>query len=218
MVSLDVISDPICPWCYIGKANLDRAIAQAGRDPFQISWRIFQLNPEMPPEGIDRKQYLEWKFGGPDGAKQVYGRIADAGRAAGLEMNLDAIPRTPNTFDAHRLIRWAQSSGSQTAVVEDLFRKYFVEGVDISSRDTLLDIAESAGLERDVISRLFDGDADREDLTREEAAAREMGVTGVPCFIINGRHVVQGAQDTETWVRIIEELNAALDARQEDAT
>ncbi|MEM8791173.1 MAG: DsbA family oxidoreductase [Pseudomonadota bacterium] len=215
MISLDIISDPICPWCYIGKSNLDRAIAEAGSNPFTENWRIFQLNPDMPADGIDRKEYLEWKFGGPEGAKQVYGRIAEAGKAAGLEMNLEAIPRTPNTFDAHRLIRWSQTTGGQASVVNQLFRRYFVEGQDISDHEVLLEIAESVGMERDVVAELLNGDADREALQQEEQAARQMGVTGVPCFIINGRHVVQGAQDTATWLKIIEELNAALAAREE---
>ncbi|MEM1277432.1 MAG: DsbA family oxidoreductase [Pseudomonadota bacterium] len=215
MVPLDIISDPICPWCYIGKSNLDRAIAEVGENPFTESWRIFQLNPDMPQEGVDRRQYLEWKFGGPEGAKQVYGRIAEAGKAAGLDMNLEAIPRTPNTFDAHRLIRWSETTGNQTAVVQQLFRRYFVEGQDISDHDVLLEVATGAGMERDVVAELLKGDADRAALEHEEQAARQMGVTGVPCFIINGQHVIQGAQDTTTWVRIITELNAALAARQE---
>ncbi|MEM9100144.1 MAG: DsbA family oxidoreductase [Pseudomonadota bacterium] len=218
MVPLDIISDPICPWCYIGKSNLDRAIAEVGEDPFTESWRIFQLNPDMPHEGVDRRQYLEWKFGGPEGAKRVYGRIAEAGKAAGLDMNLEAIPRTPNTFDAHRLIRWSETTGNQTAVVQQLFRRYFVEGQDISDHDVLLEVATSAGMERDVVAELLKGDADRAALEQEEQAARQMGVTGVPCFIINGQHVIQGAQDTATWVRIITELNAALAARQEADT
>ncbi|MBY8975724.1 DsbA family oxidoreductase [Rhodobacteraceae bacterium NNCM2] len=215
MVPLDIISDPICPWCYIGKTNLDRAIEQTGKNPFTTAWRIFQLNPDMPAEGIDRKQYLEWKFGGPEGAKQVYGRIAEAGRAAGLDMKLEQIPRTPNTFDAHRLIRWSQVTGNQSALVAQLFKKYFEEGADISSREVLLEAAESIGLERDVVGKLLDSDADREELQEEEATARQMGVNGVPCFIINGQHVVQGAQDTATWVKIIEELSEALEAQQE---
>ncbi|MEM7176669.1 MAG: DsbA family oxidoreductase [Pseudomonadota bacterium] len=215
MIPLDIISDPICPWCYIGKANLDRAIEETGKNPFSTTWRIFQLNPDMPAQGVDRKEYLEWKFGGPEGAKQVYGRIAQAGKAAGLDMKLEAIPRTPNTFDAHRLIRWAKVTGNQTALVNQLFRKYFEQGVDISERDVLLEAAESIGLEREVVDELLNGDADRDKLIEEEGAARQMGVTGVPCFIINGKHVVQGAQDTATWVKIIEELSEALDNHQE---
>ncbi|MEM7505152.1 MAG: DsbA family oxidoreductase [Pseudomonadota bacterium] len=215
MIQLDVISDPICPWCYIGKANLDRAIETTGQNPFTMAWRIFQLNPDMPLEGMDRKTYLERKFGGPEGARDVYGRIEGAAKSAGLDVRFDRVARTPNTFDAHRLIRWSQTTGTQHAVVNQMFRRYFEDGQDISDRAILLDIADSAGMERDVVARLLDSDADREELQAEEATARQMGVTGVPCFIINGQHVVQGAQDTATWERIITELSASLANRQE---
>ena len=213
MVPLDIISDPICPWCYIGKANMDRALAETGSDPFTPSWRIFQLNPDMPAEGVGRKDYLEWKFGGPEGAAQVYGRIEQAAEAAGLEVHFDRIARTPNTFNAHRLIRWSQTTGNQTAVVDQLFTRYFVEGADIGAVPVLLEIAESAGMERDVVAKLFETDADADTLRAEESQARQMGVTGVPCFIVNGRHVIQGAQDSATWTRIIQELTTALDTR-----
>ena len=115
MIKLEIISDPICPWCYIGKARLDQAIAETGIDPFDISWRIFQLNPDMPPEGMDRQAYLEAKFGGPAGAERVYSRVRQVAAESGLDLKFDAIPRTPNTFDAHRLIRWAKATGNQTA-------------------------------------------------------------------------------------------------------
>jgi predicted DsbA family dithiol-disulfide isomerase len=214
MITLDIISDPICPWCYIGKARLDQAIAEAGIDPFDISWRIFQLNPTMPPDGMDRKEYLETKFGGPKGADQVYSRIRQTATESGLDLDFDGIKRTPNTFDAHRLIRWAKATGNQTAVVQQLFRRYFEQGQDISDRETLLDVAVSAGMERDVVARLLDGDADRTELTAEEEQARQMGVTGVPCFIIGGRYVMQGAQDPEAWKRVILELTATPEPDQ----
>ena len=132
MVRLDIISDPICPWCYIGKANLDAAIAETGLNPFDIEWRIFQLNPDMPPEGYDRKQYLETKFGGPERAQAIYQRITDAAADSGLDVNFDKIERTPNTMDAHRLIRWSRTTGNQNALVAQLFRRYFEDGQDIS--------------------------------------------------------------------------------------
>ena len=214
MVRLDIISDPICPWCYIGKANLDKAIAETGVNPFDIDWRIFQLNPDMPPSGMDRKAYLEAKFGGPDGATQVYDRVGEYAREAGLDLKFDAIPRTPNTMDAHRLIRWARTTGQQTALVQQLFVRYFERGEDISDHATLLDAAESVGMEREVVQTLLEGDADRETLAEEEAAAREMGVTGVPCFIVGGRYVLQGAQPPETWVKVIRELAEAATNRE----
>jgi len=210
MITLDIISDPICPWCYIGKARLDQAIAETGLDPFDVSWRIFQLNPDMPPEGMERQQYLQAKFGGADSAKKTYDRVRQYAEASGLKLDFDAIRKTPNTFDAHRLIRWARTTGNQSAVVQQLFRRYFEEGQDISDREVLLEIAEKAGMERSVIEQLLAGDADRELLAEEEDAARRMGVNGVPCFIIGGRYVLQGAQDVETWKKVIAEIDEAL--------
>ncbi len=210
MVTLDIISDPICPWCYIGKARLDQAIAETGVDPFDVSWRIFQLNPDMPPEGMDRQHYLETKFGGKEGAERVYSNVRRTAAATGLELDFDAIRRTPNTFDAHRLIRWAKATGDQPAVVQQLFHRYFEKGEDISDHETLLDVAQSAGMERAVVAKLLAGDADRDILTEEEQAARRMGVGGVPCFVIGGRYVLQGAQDVETWKKVIAEIGGAL--------
>ena len=209
MVTLDIISDPICPWCYIGKARLDQAIAETGLDPFDISWRIFQLNPAMPPEGMDRQEYLETKFGGPEGAERVYSHVRRTAAETGLDLKFDAIKRTPNTFDAHRLIRWAGTTGNQSAVVQQLFHRYFEQGEDISDHQVLLDVAEAAGMERAVVAKLLAGDADREVLTEEEQAARRMGVGGVPCFVIDGRYVLHGAQDVATWKRVIAELGEA---------
>ena len=211
MVPLDIISDPICPWCYIGKARLDAAIAEAGENPFVQRWRMFRLNPDMPAEGMDRQAYLEAKFGGPAGAAQVYGRIAEAARASGLDIDFGRIPRTPSTLDAHRLIRWADTAGTQPAVAQQLFVRYFERGEDISDREVLLDVAESAGLERAVVAELLAGDADREAVEAEEAEARRMGVTGVPTFIVAGRYVLQGAQEKDTWVRAIREIGETIE-------
>ncbi|MGF1501320.1 MAG: DsbA family oxidoreductase [Paracoccaceae bacterium] len=210
MIQLDIVSDPICPWCYIGKTKLDAAMAEAGDTPFDIRWRIFQLNPDMPADGMDRRTYLETKFGGPDRAAQVYGRIEAAAEEAGLQVAFDRIARTPNTLDAHRLIHWAGTTGHQQPVVDALFRRYFVDGDDISDRHVLADIAEGAGMDRSVVIELLAGDADRELLQEQDEAARRMGVTGVPCFIVDGRYVIQGAQNVETWRSVIAELTTAL--------
>jgi predicted DsbA family dithiol-disulfide isomerase len=210
MITLDIISDPICPWCYIGKARLDQAIAEIGHNPFDVSWRIFQLNPTMPPDGMDRRAYLEAKFGGPQGAEQVYSRIRQTAVESGLDIKFDKIKRTPNTLDAHRLIRWAKDTGNQTAVVEQLFHRYFENGEDISDHEVLLDVAVASGMERPVVARLLAGDTDRDVLGEEEEAARNMGVSGVPCFVIGGRYVVNGAQDVATWKKVIAEIAESL--------
>ena len=203
--TLDILSDPICPWCYIGKARLDVALAEGG-PPLDIQWRAYQLNPDMPEDGMDRSAYLERKFGGPEGAARVYGQIESAVREAGLPVDFSRIARTPNTLDAHRLIRWARTTGRQDAVVDALFAAYFVEGVDIGDRDALVAIGAGEGMEADLLRRLYADDADRALLLNEDALAREMGVTGVPCFVLDERYALVGAQETATWRTVFERL------------
>jgi predicted DsbA family dithiol-disulfide isomerase len=211
MTRLDVLSDPICPWCYIGKAYLDRALESAG-NPFDLRWRPFQLNPDMPAEGMDRRRYLEAKFGGADAAAGTYARIEAAATQAGLDVRFDRIGRTPNTLDAHRLIEWARAERCQTLLVAELFRRYFRDGQDISDPDVLADAAAAAGMDPTVVRRLLAGDNDRARIREEDAAARAMGVDGVPTFILGGRYVVVGAQPPELWTRLIGELEAAAAA------
>ncbi len=211
-VKLDILSDPICPWCYIGKARLDRALEARPDHPFVIAWHPFQLNPDMPAGGMDRRAYLEAKFGGQAGAVRAYLPVAEHARAAGLTINFEAMARTPNTLDAHRLIHWAGIEGRQTAMVSALFRAYFTEGRDIGDVETLADLADEAGLDAALIHRLLATDADRDDIIARDAAAREMGVTAVPTFVVAGQHAVPGAQPTETWLSVIDEI-ASLSAQ-----
>jgi len=217
MVKLDILSDPICPWCYIGKTHLDRALEAAGDHPFEIEWHPFQLNPDMPAEGMDRRQYLEAKFGGRDNAVRVYGQIADAAEAAGIEIDFGAITRTPNTLDAHRLIHWAGIEGRQTPVVMALFTAYFKDGRDIGDAAVLTDIAGQAGLDAAMIAQLLQGEADRDDIRARDRWARDKGVTGVPTFIVGQRHAVPGAQPPELWAQVIADLGAADETAQETA-
>ncbi|MGF1551081.1 MAG: DsbA family oxidoreductase [Paracoccaceae bacterium] len=210
MVALDILSDPICPWCLIGKTRLDRAVERVGHDPFTRRWRMFRLNPDMPREGMDRRAYLDAKFGGPERAAAVYETIAETARADGLDLDLGGIARTPQTLDAHRLIRWAEVEGVAEPVVDALFDRYFRRGQDIADPALLADVAEGAGMERAAVERLLAGEADAEALVEEESAAREMGGTGVPCFVVQGRYVIEGAQDADTWARVIEEIAEAL--------
>ena len=209
MIKLDILSDPICPWCLIGKANLDRALTAHPDHPFQVEWHPFQLNPDMPAGGMDRREYLETKFGGRDNAVAVYARIAESAEAAGVKIDFEGIARTPNTLDAHRLIHWAGLEGRQTAVVSALFRAYFQEGRDIGATGVLLDIAEACGLDRAMIERLFASDADADDIRARDAHARERGVPGVPTFVIANQHVLQGAQPPELWAQVLDELARA---------
>ena len=210
MIKLDILSDPICPWCFIGKTNLDRALEQRPDHPFVIEWHPFQLNPDMPAGGMDRRAYMEAKFGGKDGAVRAYAPVAQAAEKAGLSINFEGIARTPSTLDAHRLIHWAGLEGRQTAAVSALFRAYFVEGRDIGDAATLADIAGAIGLDRAMIERLLASEADAEDIRTRDAHARQRGVTGVPTFVIANQHVVVGAQSTELWLRVVDELTEQL--------
>ena len=210
MVKLDILSDPICPWCFIGKTLLDRALAQRPDHPFTIEWHPFQLNPDMPAGGMDRRDYLETKFGGKERAVQAYLPVHEAAEKAGLELDLSGIRRTPNTLNAHRLIHWAGIEGKQQAVVSFLFEAYFRRGQDIGDTDILVEIAERAEMDGPAIRRLLEGDADAEAIRARDAHARERGVNGVPTFIVANQHVLTGAQPTELWLQVIDEINQQL--------
>ena len=212
MIKLDILSDPICPWCYIGKVRLEKALDQVPDHPFAIEWHPFQLNPDMPPEGMDRRSYLETKFGGKENAVKVYGEIDKHARAEGIEIDFAAISRTPNTIDAHRLIHWAGIEGRQTAAVSALFKAYFVDGRDIGDTDTLADIADSIEMDASVVRRLLVSDSDRAEIVERDAHSRQMGVNSVPTFIVAGKHAVPGAQPPELWVQVIGELKEQIDA------
>jgi predicted DsbA family dithiol-disulfide isomerase len=206
MTKLDILSDPICPWCYIGKAQLDRALAARPEHPFEIEWHPFQLNPDMPAGGMDRRTYLETKFGGQEAAVKAYLPVAEHAAKAGLEINFDAMRVTPNTIDAHRLIHWAGIENRQEAAVDALFAAYFVEGRDIGDTEVLADIADSIGLDAAVILRLLASDADRDLIAERDAHSRRMGVASVPTFIVAQKHAVPGAQPPELWEQVIDEL------------
>ncbi|WP_204114337.1 DsbA family oxidoreductase [Shimia biformata] len=208
MIKLDILSDPICPWCFIGKTQLERALEKSPEHPFVIEWHPFQLNPDMPAEGMDRRAYLEAKFGGKEGAVKVYGQIAAHAEEIGLPMDFGAIQRTPNTIDAHRLIHWAGIEQKQNAVVNALFKAYFQDGRDIGDHEVLADIADSAGMDAAVVQRLMASDADIDDIRARDAHSRQMGVNSVPTFIVDNKHAVPGAQPVDLWLKVIEEITA----------
>ena len=210
MVKLDIISDPICPWCYIGKTNLDAALAQVPDHPFTIEWHPFQLNPDMPADGMDRRAYLEAKFGGKDGAVKAYAPVVEHAERAGATINLDAMQRTPNTIDAHRLIHWAGIEQRQSFVVDLLFKAYFVDGRDIGDREVLADIADTAEMDAALVTRLLESDADVDDIRARDAHSRQMGITSVPTFIVAQQHAVPGAQPPEMWLKVIEDIKTQL--------
>ncbi len=207
MITLDIFADPVCPWCLIGKARLDRALEARPDHPFAIRWQPFQLNPTMPATGMSRPAYLEAKFG-REGAARAYLEVLEAAKDAGVTLDLAAIQTMPNTFDAHRLLHWAELEGRQTPVMAALLRAYWREGRDIGAINVLTEIAAEAGMDRALVARLLDGAADVEEIRTREAHARERGVRAVPTFILDNRYVLAGAQPTETWLQVIDELAA----------
>jgi predicted DsbA family dithiol-disulfide isomerase len=203
-LSVDVVSDVVCPWCFIGKRRLEKAIATASV-PVTVRWRPYQLDPTIPPEGKSRQEYLAAKFGSPERIRQIYERVAATGRGEGIDFAFDRVAVSPNTLDAHRLVRWAEEAGRQDAIVEALFRAYFLDGRNIGNHDVLADIAGRAGLEPLAIRERLASEEDREPVAREVASAQAMGVTGVPTFILARRYALVGAQPAE-------EIAAALTA------
>lgn len=207
-IKLDIMSDPICPWCYIGKTHLDKALADHPDHPFTIEWHPFQLNPDMPREGMDRRTYLEGKFGGKEGAVRAYAPVVEHAEKAELTINFEGINRTPNTLDAHRLIHWAGIEGRQTAAVSALFKAYFVDTRDIGDHEVLADIADSIEMDAAVVTRLLQSDEDAQMIRDRDAHSRQMGVNSVPTFIVANQHAVPGAQPPELWAKVIAELTA----------
>lgn len=207
MIRLDIFSDPVCPWCFIGKANLDRALQDHPLNPFAIQWHPFQLNPDMPAEGMPKRAYLEAKFGGPARLDAIHDRLREAARAAGVPLDPDVPQRMPNTLNAHRLIHWAGIEARQPDVVTRVMRAYWVEGRDIGDMATLAVIAGEAGMDAAATLRLLQSDADAEDIAARDADARAKGVNSVPTFLVAQQYVVSGAQPAELWGKVIAELS-----------
>lgn len=211
-LSIDVISDVVCPWCWIGKRRLEEALAQRSEAEGApvINWHPFELNPDIPPGGLDRRSYLEQKFGGPERAKQIYARVEAAGREVGIPFEFDRIVRQPNTRDAHRLIAWAQAThpSAAAALVERLFRAYFTEGVDLGDLDALARLAGEAGLDATAATTWLRSDGGRTDIDAAEEHARRLGVSGVPFFVFNQRLAVSGAQPPDVLLDAIQQSRA----------
>jgi predicted DsbA family dithiol-disulfide isomerase len=218
-VQLDVISDTICPWCFIGKRRLEKTLALKPDVKVDIRWRPYQLDATIPSGGVDRREYLEAKFGGPERAKEIYQRIRDAGAEEGIPFNFEGIARTPNTINSHRLIRWAANADVQNAVVERLFNLYFIEGGSIEDSDSLVAVARETGMDADLVAELLAGDADVDLVEREIRTAQKIGVTGVPCFIFANNFGVMGAQSPEILAEAVDRaLALPADAEAADAS
>ena len=201
---IDIFSDVVCPWCFIGKRRLERALAERPQEQVEIHWRAFQLNPDMPVQGMPRQTYLQTKFGGPERAAQIYETIRENGRKEGLDFQFEKIGTTPNTVRAHRLIRFASDRGASDALVEKLFTGYFYDGQNIGEVETLADIAAEAGLDRDEAVDFLNGNEAVTDVLAETRFAYENGINGVPCFIFDRRYALAGAQEPEAFFPLFE--------------
>ena len=193
VLQVDVISDVICPWCYIGKRRLEKAIAAFG-GPMKVRWLPFQLNPQMPGEGISRREYRIAKFGSWERSLELDAKVVAVGETEGIHFAFDRIERTPKTADAHRLIWLADQEGVQKAIVEAIFRAYFTEGRDISKRKTLIDVVAKAGLDLHRAETMLNSDEGMEAMNESEGRSRQDGVNGVPFFIVNNKITLPGAQ------------------------
>lgn len=208
---IDVVSDAVCPWCFVGKRRLEAALAESDAADVRVRWRPFQLDSTIPAEGLDRKTYMNAKFRDPARLAEAHARLKALGAEVGIAFDFDAIQRAPNTLDAHRLIRWAEAFGTQDKLVERLFSLYFEQGRDIGDRDVLAAAAADCGLDGAAAREWLERGDDADDVRAEIEQAQRIGVSGVPFFIFANRLAVSGAQSSDVLSRAIDE------ARREDA-
>jgi len=204
-LKIEVYSDVVCPWCYVGKRRLERALTEFGGN-VRVTWRPFQLNPTMPKEGMDRTAYLEAKFGSLDSFRQLEEHVLAAGAAERIPFAFEKIARTPNTFAAHRLIWLGEREGCQDAVVDALFRGYFEEGADIGSSAVLVQLAAQAGLPDESVERLLRSDEGTAEVKAEESAGHKLGIRGVPYFVLDGTYAISGAQPVDIFVSALKRV------------
>lgn len=216
--TVDVISDAICPWCWIGKAHLGAALEELRQEglEFQVRWRPFQLNADMPAEGVERDEYRARKFGSLERSRELDAGVTEAGRAAGLDFRFELMRRTPNTVAAHRVIRMAGEAGVQDGVVEALFRAYFQDGRDIGDATTLAAIAAGAGLDRGAVAAMLAGEEGRDAVIAEDSAARRAGLSGVPSFLMDRHLLFSGAMPGPRMAEAFRRAAAILSARERD--
>jgi predicted DsbA family dithiol-disulfide isomerase len=208
-VRIDVVSDVVCPWCFIGKRRLEKALALKPEIPVEVHWHPYFLNDWIPREGIARSEYLTTKFGSPERYAGIAQRVSTAAAEEGLDYAMDKISRQPNTIDAHRLIRWADGIGKAAEMKQKLMDLYFTGGADLSNRAVLVQAAADIGLDADDISEALASDQDVEEVAREATAAKDAGIDGVPCFIFDGKLAVSGAQAPEYLAEAIERMAQA---------
>src|SRR5258708_32722058 len=209
-MQIDIVSDTVCPWCFIGKRRIERAMAMRRDVTFDVLWRPYRLDPTIPREGVDRRAYLKAKFGDSPRTSAMGEAIRSEGAVENIAFAFDKIAKSPNTLDSHRLVRWSANAGLQDQVVERLFRAYFIDGKDIGDADVLVAIASDAGMDSALVASLLAGDADLESVEREAGLANEMGITGVPTFVFDSKFMISGAREPELLVRVIDKaLEAA---------
>lgn len=209
-ITIDVVSDVMCPWCYIGKRRLDRAQVMTPDAEAVVRWRPFQLDATIPPDGMDRQEYLDKKFG-RERAAQIYKQIRETGEMEGIVFAFDRIARSPNTLNAHRLIRWARVGHEQDTVVERLFELYFTEGEDIGQASVLLEAAREAQMDTDLVEEALATDRDIDAVKKEIAMAHDMGVQGVPTIVFNQEHVLVGAQRAEVIADVLMQISQEME-------
>ena len=210
MIQLDIYSDPICPWCYIGKIHLERALETLNENPFHIKWHPFQLNPEMPKNGMDRKKYLEQKFGSISGFASAYRPVIEHTKNFNIDLKLDKIQTTPNTINAHRIINWAVLEDCQNKIVSELFKAYFINGLDLGSNTILAKLASKYFMDEKSILRLLNSDNDINKIIDEDRTARRMGIKAVPMFIVADQYAVSGAQTADLWQTVVKDIQASV--------
>ena len=208
-IRLDIFADPVCPWCLIGKAELDRALESRPEHPFAIRWQPFQLDPQMPQAGMDHVAYMKMKFGGEKGILEAMRPVMEASERLGLWINPSLIERVPNTLNAHRLLHWAGLEGAQTPVMSGLMRAHWREGRNIGNPDVLVAIGEAAGMDGRMIRRLLATTEDRDEIAARQIHARQRGIGQAPTFIVADSHVVIGVQPASLWQSVIDELTGA---------
>ena len=210
MIELDIFSDTVCPWCYIGKKRLENALNKYKNLVIKQTWRPFQLNPGMPPDGMDRQEYLISKFGSSDAAKTVYENIYEEGVKEGINFNFDLIEVTPNSFNSHRLLALAYNANIQDKVLDDLFESYFLHGKDIGDPNILLQIAIKHNIDAEEFKSYLSDQENIEPLANEEIQAKKMGIKSIPTYIVNKQIVINGAQTSENFELIFEKLKARI--------
>jgi predicted DsbA family dithiol-disulfide isomerase len=215
-MQIDIVSDTVCPWCFIGKRRLEKALVLRPDITFDIRWRAYRLDPSIPAKGVDRKQYMEAKFGNNPNRQAMQDALLKAGESEGIAFAFNRIARSPNTLDSHRLIRWAASAGVQNEIVERLFEAYFEDGRDIGNPDVLTEIASDAGMDSATVADLLEQGTDRELIENEDALAHRLGISGVPTFIFENKYMVSGAHDPEQLVKVIDTVSGETESAPEE--